>query len=261
MTHSDHPYHRSALVRGYQRCKGWLKEKASEASLTDWLMAILTCAIVYLAWSGGRQTDKMILAANRSADAAQSFSTTADRIREQTAEAVKEFDAMADANRKSAEAATESSNTAKAALEISERAYVGVTAAELDKDFTEGQESKLNVMIANGGRTPAFNVHVRHYFRWGPKDIQTHLPLAKLDIISTSILLPNIQFLSAQDKIPGFPSTAISLLKSGGWVFVSYGEIEYTDIVKKNRTTRYCYLYDPVNPIHMQVCAQGNIAN
>jgi hypothetical protein len=263
MTHSDHPHRQSGFVRGFRKFKHWLKQKALEASLTDWLMAIFTCAIVYLAWSSGKQTDKMIVAADKSAAAAQSFSQTADKIQAETQSAVTEFGAMANANRKSADAASESSNTAKAALEISERAYVGVTSAELDRDIAEGQDSKLNVTIANGGRTPAFSVHVRHYYRWGPKDIQTKLTFGKLDVISTSILLPNVQLISASDKIPGPALLApmIALLKAGAWVLVSYGDITYTDVVRKTRLTRYCYLYDPANPIHLQVCAQGNVAN
>jgi hypothetical protein len=257
-----HPARRpDVIVRAYHRCKRWLKSKASAASLTDWLMAILTCAIVYLAWSGGRQTDKMIVAANKSAQAAQSFSESADRIRAETTKAVAEFGDMADANRTSAAAATSSSNTARNALEISERAYLGITAAQMDKDLAAGTNVKLSVFVANGGRTPAFNVHVRHYYRWGPPGVQKNLPLTKVALVSTSILLPGVQLLQASDQIAALPTTVIEELKKGELVLVAYGQITYTDAVRKRRFTRYCYLYDPANPTQLQVCAEGNVSN
>jgi hypothetical protein len=224
-------------------------------------MAFLTLAIVYLAWSGGRQTDDLITAAKKNAEAAEKFSQSAERIDTAVAGAVQDFKRMTAANETSADAARASSDTARSALEISERAYVGVTTVVMDKDLAEGQESKITVTIANGGRTPAFSTRTRHYYVWGPKAVTNPRTYAPIEIVSTDILIPNVELIQASDKVANLHEPAITLIRDGRLVLDAYGIAEYTDVFKKKRTTKYCYRYDPANPRAFIVCPEGNEAN
>ena len=162
---------------------------------------------------------------------------------------------------RSATAAETSSNTSRAALEVSERAYLGVTAVGMDKDFTDGQSTKVTAVIANSGKTPAFNVQTRHYFNYVPKPIPLKLPFAKLELVSTAELLPLVQLTQASDNVPAPSKDMVELMRQGKLAFVAYGIIEYTDIFRKKRTTKYCYIYDPANPTLFQVCPSGNEAH
>jgi hypothetical protein len=122
MGHPAHPEHRhkSAFLRAFRHAWYSLKKVVARPTLTDYLMAIFTLAIVYLAWSGGRQTDDLITAAKRNAEAADKFAQSAASINGAVTGAVQDFKNMTAANETSAKAATDSSNTAKAALEVSE---------------------------------------------------------------------------------------------------------------------------------------------
>jgi hypothetical protein len=263
MTHPVyHPRrHRSVIVRSYRWVKQWLRKKADVASLTDWIMAFLTLAIVYLAWSGGHQTDALIAAANKNAEAADKFSQSAKSINDAIQSAVDDFKRMTDANQTSADAATDSANTAKAALEVSERAFVGVINIALDKDLVEGQDSKITATFANGGKTPAFDMHTRHYMRWGPKAVLDQTSYSKVQSVSTDILLPTVQFVQATLKVTGIPKQVIDLIHSGDWVLEAYGIVEYRDVFKKKRITKYSFLFDPANPTLFIVREKGNEAN
>jgi hypothetical protein len=254
-------HHPSVFLRATRRCKHWIKTRAAEASLTDWLMAFLTLAIVYLAWSGGRQTDDLITAATKNAEAAGKFSQSAESINAAVGGAVQDFKRMTSANETSADAARASSDTARAALEISERAYVGITSVVMDKDLADGQESKITVTIANGGRTPAFSMRTRHYYAWGPKAIPNPRTYTPIDVVSTDILIPNVELIQASDKVANLHEPAITLIRDGRFVLDAYGITEYTDVFKKKRTTKYCFRYDPANPTAFIVCPEGNEAN
>lgn len=261
MDHSAPSHHDAVFLRFGRRCKHWIKSRAAAASLTDWLMAFLTLAIVYLAWSGGRQTDDLITAAKRNAEAAGKFSQSAESIDTAIAGAVQDFKRMTTANETSAAAARTSSDTARAALEISERAYVGITSVVMDKDLVDGQESKITVTIANGGRTPAFSMTTRHYYAWRSKAISIPRTYAPLDTVSTDILIPNVQIIQASVKVANLHEPAITLIRNGQFVLDAYGITEYTDVFKKKRTTKYCFRYDPANPTAFIVCPEGNEAN
>src|SRR5271169_6761608 len=152
-------------------------------------MAIFTLAIVYLAWSGGQQTDALIKAAQKNDDAADKFSQSADSINKAIGGAVQDFKDMTAANETSAKAATDSSNTAKASLEVSERAYVGVLSAVMDKDLMSDQKVEIAVTIGNGVKTPAFAVRTRHYWAYF-KPGTTPKSYAKVDVVSSDVLLP-----------------------------------------------------------------------
>jgi len=222
---------------------------------------MLTLAIVYLAWSGGHQTDALIKAANKNADAAEKFSQSATSINVAIQSAVDDFKRMTDANQKSANAATDSADTAKAALEVSERAFVGVTNVSMDKDLAEGQESKITATFVNGGKTPAFEMRTRHYYRWGPRSIMNTAVYSKVDVISTEILIPMVQLAQASLKIPAMPKTVIDLIHNGTWVLEAYGIVEYRDVFRKKRVTKYSFVFDPANPTAFQVSEKGNEAN
>jgi hypothetical protein len=224
-------------------------------------MVFFTFAIVYLAWSGGRQTDDLIIAAKKNAEAATKFSNSADSINLAISSAVQDFKRMTAANETSAGAATSSSNTAKAALEVSERAYVGVVSAVMDKDLADGQESKIIVTIANGGRTPAFSMRTRHYYTWGPAAVPNPHTYAPLNVVSTDILIPTVEAVQASDKIANLHEPAITLIRNGTFLLEAYGIIEFTDVFKKKRFTKYCYRYDPSNPTAFIVCPEGNESN
>jgi hypothetical protein len=224
-------------------------------------MVFFTFAIVYLAWSGGRQTDDLITAAKKNAEAAEKFSRSADSINSAITGAVQDFKRMTSANETSAGAATASSNTAKAALEVSERAYLGVVAVTMDKDLAEGQESKITVTLANGGRTPAFSVRTKHYWTWGPKALPNPRNYTPLAVVSTDIIIPNVQGVQATDKITNLHEPTIGFIHDGSVLLEAYGIAEYTDVFKKKRTTTYCYRYDPANPTYLIVCPEGNEAN
>jgi hypothetical protein len=224
-------------------------------------MIALTAAIVYLAWTGGKQTDDLVTAAKKNAEAADKFSRSADSINTAITGAVQDFKRMTSANETSAGAATASSNTARAALGVSERAYLGVVAVTMDKDLAEGQESKITVTLANGGRTPAFSVRTRHYWAWRPKALLNPHNYPPVDILSTDIVLPNVQGIQATDKITNLHEPIIGFIHDGRVLLDAYGIAEYTDVFKKKRTTTYCYRYDPANPTSFIVCPEGNEAN
>jgi hypothetical protein len=168
---------------------------------------------------------------------------------------------MTAANETSAGAATSSSNTAKAALEVSERAYVGIISVVMDRDLTDGQESKITVTIANGGRTPAFSMRTKHYYSWGPAAVPNPRTYAPLNVVSTDILIPSVEAVQASDKVANLHEPSITLIRDGTILLEAYGIIEFTDVFKKKRFTKYCYRYDPANPTAFIVCPEGNESN
>ncbi len=131
----------------------------AKSSFTDWIIAALTLAIVYLAWSGSRQTDKLIAASQRNAEAATKFSESAKSINTEIEQAVTHFQTMATANQDSATAARLSAVTARDALKA-QRAFVfpGDPEAIGISNGSEVEAVLFRFTWQNSGTTPTVNM-------------------------------------------------------------------------------------------------------
>jgi hypothetical protein len=227
------------------------------------VISILAAIFTGLQWNEARNTR---IEVHRDAEKAlerseSQFKTQRDDAQAASVDQQVQVNRSATAANRSATAAEVSATTSKAALEVSERAYIGITALGMDKDFADGQETRITAVIANSGRTPAFNVRTRHYFNCAPKPIPDVLPFTKVETISTAVVHPLVQLTQASDKVPPLSREIVEMIRKGSWAFVAYGIVEYTDAFHKKRSTRYCYMYDPMNPTLFQVCTSGNEAN
>lgn len=142
----------------------WMKRKASEVGLHDWLMVVFTGVLTWVAVqqfhfakenarTSTEQVNKIIEAANRTEDAADSFSGSAKHIDDGIQNAVNQLQVQAGATQ----------TLAKNSLEGS-RPRLEVT-AEISRFFWTGTQQfsmldfKYKITVQNLGNLPATNVY------------------------------------------------------------------------------------------------------
>lgn len=122
----------------WTRFSSWFNPEHMNVFLTA-VIAITGVVGIILVIQSGKDTERMIRAAEQQAnaasdqaDAAQQFSDTADEISSEIGDAVGKLDAQARATERSANAAKSAAQTAKETLHLSERAYIAFGAPKMD---------------------------------------------------------------------------------------------------------------------------------
>lgn len=131
------------------------------------------------------------------------------------------------------------------------RAYLGVANLEFLKKESGGYDFRqVKLSIKNGGATPAFGV--RTIGNWTRRDFGEELrddfgyedvgakPLKEEPLSASRIML-----MPTEDKAYTFypPQDHLQEARKGRCFLYFYGHIDYTDILKKKRSTTFCYVY------------------
>lgn len=160
---------------GFRRLTAWWNDPfRSRASWTDMAIVFLTFGIVLMAYlqirvmqESGKQTDKLIKAANinaysakKSAEAAMSFAATASEINNGISHAVDKLNLQAKSMEKSAGAAVQTAQSTKNQLEKGERPWVGVSGQLQVIGPIHADASKVNFYynLTNVGKSVALGV-------------------------------------------------------------------------------------------------------
>jgi len=206
----------------------WLQAKEREANLADYLIVLLTAAIVF--WGGmtwwemhdaGQQTERIICADERLAKAMEDSVT----------QAKSGMDASNAQSKTVLDAAI-------AQFQLDQRPWVGAITLVLDPQtiqFPAG--SNISLLIANTGKTPA--LRVTYKLAWETQPIGTEPTLEyfkRKEIGSLAVVLPG-QTISTNP----FPVLAYNANRQNLFVF---GVVEYWDVFKKTvHKTKFCYLH------------------
>ena len=195
----------------------WVKTKASEANLADWLMALFTCilagsTILYTIYAG-RQWQEMETGGTDTHDLAVAAKAQADAV---------------------AQANTNALNA--------ERPWIGVAlqATDLEPD----KPTTVTLAFPNGGRRPA-KIALTQY-AWNPfVDFPTNPSYPPSQTIaSTNVILPNMQstVTFTIDKLTKAQMAAF-MPPSTESLYI-YANVEYSDIVTgANHWTHACWRY------------------
>jgi hypothetical protein len=140
--------------------------------------------------------------------------------------------------------ATKSAGYAKDNVRVGLRAYLGVQTMNFGK-ITEGERTKVEVIIENTGRTPAMNVTLTSRLDYRDSDISDDPdyrtqpePESKLSILS-GFSHPAIVFGER-----GLFKNEVEDLVNQKTRFYSYGVIQYDDVFGERHTTKYCGWYN-----------------
>jgi hypothetical protein len=226
----------------------WTKHKAEDAGLHDWIMVIFTGVLTavaieqgILAWqnsqSSTRQMGKIIDAANRIEDAADSFSGSASHINEGVSDAVIKLQDQAtkmDAARKTTE--TESGRSLSAAIGNFHRDQRAWLSPEPVPGTRKGG-GPIQFPIKNGGKTPARNVFMYfmgNYFAT-PELITYEFSGAPIPL---GYIAPNTP---TSFVYRGQPQDAAIAANHKTDLFVVYGAITYDDVFSVKHWVTYCF--------------------
>ncbi len=156
-----------------RRLGGWLKRKAEHAGLHDWLMVAFTCILTVVAVEQGLlarqnskssagQINKIIDAANRIEDAADSFSASASHINDGVSQAVAKLGIQAGAAQTLASAA----QAANSQTLSQNRPWIAIREIKWKDELVWGSEVPTrtltfhySVVIQNFGQSPARRVY------------------------------------------------------------------------------------------------------
>ena len=139
----------------------------------------------------------------------------------------------------SAEKALQSSENA---LKVTQRAWVGVTAAQLDAPFNPKELIGARATITNTGPSPALNMTatlamvVKNDYPL-PDDFE--MPQPRFPVHSSTNLMSGV--VAPMHLVPNAEIAATFRERPAKVHVYILGKIEYTDIFGDRHTTRYCY--------------------
>ena len=144
------------------------------------------------------------------------------------------------------------------ALEISNRAYVGMEAIGLTKPLTVGEAIEAGVVFRNTGRTPAYDVAVATAIDVTstplteiPKRPPASLPLSRSNLIPNNVA----RMSNRTDRT--YSRADIDLIKAGkAWIYV-WGWIDYRDEFGKQREGNFCAQYNPATDTSFSPCQKA----
>jgi hypothetical protein len=283
------------LIR-LKHIRGWWNNPYRRTNWPEIITAFLTAAIVFvgvLQWrvytqqkaimeSSGHQTEQLIdyaraqaCAAQRNADAAASFSRSADGINTQTAKAVGEFKRLADDTERSIKSAQDNSqqalNASIAASQLDQRAWVGVQSFSGGPVVSGDQVSfAVTVVAKNTGKTPALRMSGAYIqvvteirdpipdyddvysgrFR-GPSNIYQGELFPLGDVLAPQAIrelnIGHDGAYASRKAGDGFPR-----------IFYILGKITYDDVDGKTRhTTKFCLQNVERNQSNFSACRKG----
>lgn len=222
----------------------------------DWWIAILTFALVVVTYfslrvirgqldemkSAGKQTDQMLEIASKQAEIATK---------------------QAEAAAINARAATSAADSARRALLLSERAWVGVLFAHIDTMMTETKAHAI-IWIQNASRGTAHHVHVLSDSGYYEGDLPANPPYrARRILFSDRMLLPGDKF---QDEIFSRDIPTVEELSKIAQPdmkarYYVWSTITYVDVFGKKHQTKFCGYYDPRGQGDLITCPFYNDAD
>jgi hypothetical protein len=216
------------------------------------LYAFAAVQQVYILKESGRQatsqTEKLILAANRLAQAADAANIQSLRAMEQgLAQGRAALDAQIESSR------------------LDQRAWVGIKSV-VSEPLQAGKPLQIGVEITNVGRTPAFELRPVVSWRVGDRiDINTYaVSKERMNLIKAAgeppvVLFPGQVFSAA--IVPGTPNDEfIKQVESGTRMIYVFGELKYVDGSHRPHITKFCFYY-VASSGRFNLCDRYNYAN
>ncbi|SRR5258708_6789126 len=226
----------------FWRVTHWLQKKEKEANLADYLIVLLTAAIVF--WGGmtwwemhdaGTQTNKIIAADERLAKA----------MEDSVAQAKIGLDASIDISRND------------------QRAWVGITGIQI-RTLQPGQKIEMNMPLQNSGKTAAVDVRTRSFVHLSdtPLNVSAFIANRNDQFKPPMVIFPNIADanITLVSPLP-FSEVEITAIKNGRKFMYAFGEIRYKDVFDRPHHTLFCGMYASDTPNNMRFCNEYNSAN
>jgi hypothetical protein len=204
-------------------------------------VSIAALTVAWWQWRSGRDpvetADRRAKAAESSAQVCAQAAVASARSAEQSAQAA----------RASAEAARDTAELAK-------RAWVHATEFRLSLKSQPGENSALEVSVANLGSTPARELRVASSFLVCD-EMPADVPLKAR--VHNVALGPGVSF-SLAHFLRVSPAEYLAI-SSGRKLLVASGHAQYSDVFGVERETRWCAVYDS-NVKAFLAAAEGNAA-
>jgi hypothetical protein len=265
-----------ATEKQLQRAESKIEERMSafERSMLRLTAAAVAISIItglvfvgqlYEMWQAGKQTDKMIGAANIEARASRCFSKSAEGINTEITDAVTQLGFQVDALRDNvkqtnglAAATKDGISENRSAIRLENRAWLGVT-NETMVQFVPGRPIKLDIFLTNSGRTPANSVQTAVSVSVDTKIMD--LDMNFKDFVSTASVPPqgsHVIHVTSKGQLTGIQAAKI---ENKSLLLVVRGTVDYEDFNGVPRSTNICmYMADPATK-EIIFCQTGNEMN
>ena len=255
----DAPEDECSEIAGDARKKHWMRLlKGKPDRLIELVLAFAITFFAAAQWitsctnnaSTGKQVDKLLVAADRVDDAAESFSRSASGINGGVSDAVTKLQTQADkmdaARDASGKIATDALQATIANFHQDQRAWLTVQPAEGMP--VSGQQFKIHIRLTNTGKTPAQKVMVYYdanYFHSNEEIVtKTRNPPMPLAPISPGVT----QFTVIDNHRLPIPDLSVV-------VWSVFGAITYDDAHGDHHWVTYCSLW---SESHYVYCSRHN---
>ena len=209
------------------------------------IIALATAANVIVYWceseSAGKQTQKLIDAANIQACAAARFAASASGINQHTDDAVGQFRRLADDTEKNIK-------NAQATFRDEQRAWVGADNVT-NIVIKENEIPSFSVQIKNTGKTPALHLRFVTSGTSQPAGQKINFEYPGLapgpQIASNFVLQPESTYglgVGGQPSIAPLKRHQVEVVSSGENWFWVYGKITYEDVSGRTHHTKFCFI-------------------
>jgi hypothetical protein len=229
---------------------------AGNVAVSFWYASITKRA----AEDSGRQTKKLISAANIQACAANSFSESAGEIKNQISKAVLDFEHAAQQSARDSERAARNAEATIKQAEVifrdEQRAWIGVHTFAVDQ-LERGKDYQVSIQLLNSGRSPGINVEESGRYSFEPVSVVEPAPgpilrkptaaIPPQGIIVIHILIHADEITSRFDEISASSS-----------IIYTAGRIEYDDTSQRRHTTNFCLFLSGPAKKTLSYCDKGN---
>ena len=182
------------------------------------------------------------------------FNKTLDEARKSANAAVN----SANSGQRSAGAAERGVAVSAQSMKTSQRAYVGIATASLNKPIRSTEEQEVKVTIENKGQTPARNAKVRLYRDFLIKEpkVFKYPPISEEQ--TQSIILPGVTPVSVSIDVERFDARKKQLLLERKYQLYIWGTIQYDDVFNIRRKTLFCFVNNSPDVITFSTCTKHN---
>jgi hypothetical protein len=239
---------------------------------------LVSAVAIGLQWremvGGGKQTDKIIAAANinadaatKSAKAAQDFADTETKISAGIVSAVQELDRQAksaELSRKTSESA--SHNALQASIDnfhLEQRAWISALVAMPVFDFTK--ENIAKITTSNTGKTFGLRTTIKSHVSVSERELISFEELntaQEAEAASVALIAPNTVYETALKMPADVGAVMKGKLGTDGFTYI-WGDISYSDVMTKDRhVTEFCgYRSEKVGDATFMQCKFHTDAN
>jgi hypothetical protein len=212
--------------------------------------------------SGSVQTQQMITAMQKQAEAATSQATTSQALTEQNKDLVAASLIQAEAARQSVGAAQASARAAEKGAQIAQESfYIGDRPYVIIKNFlpdpldTEKRWSAV-LLFSNTGKTPAIDLEIRVNVSVGPHPFPDMT--ADSDVLignepslpaTRGILGAGVDTYGVAETNKPLSKASIDEIKSGKLFLVVFGDSNYKDSLGKQHMLTFCAIYIPADEV------------